>query len=249
MPDVPQSELDQLGGYRTALSGYGNTPSQLLQYIQKQENELRTITAERDNLLGLKPKDTQVVVEKTDADELAAYREINPKPAELKKIVAAGKDAAEKLEIAETRIAAAAFARVAGIHEDAVDTLVAIPQLKGAKFEVRKGKVKNKHGKEVDGEVGYLTLAGEKEKEMTVDEAREKVTALKGLRTADPASSKVTDRVQPPNFAVQSGGSDKSGEEDVYTRIRNRGQPQVTIPESVPVRKTRTVFERLGMKT
>jgi hypothetical protein len=257
MPDnVPQSELDALGGYRSALSLYGSSPAEILRNIQKIEGERDTATRRITDLENQVPKTGFVIVPKTDADDLAAYREINPKPADLKKIVSAGAKAEEDLKIVKLKESALAFAEVVGIHPDAVDMLVALPDLKDAKFEVRDGKVKDGKGKEVDGKVGYLTLAGNDEKEMDYEAALKKVPALKGLRPADPPApvkgGRAASSGQPLNFAPQGGtgsGAAANSGKNTWQKIREeeQGKGRPAVEESSNTPKSRDLFERLNM--
>lgn len=200
MPEITKAEQRELNAYQAL-----GTPREIKRKIDDLEKDNKK---QRDELKETKnklPKDGEVIVKQEEKDELDKYVELG-KPDELKSKVEKGDQAQTKLEQLETRNAASAFAKVAGIHEDAVDTLTALPALEGAKFEVRKVKVDDK-----EQEVAYLTLAGEGNKAMPYEDAKEKVSALKGLRAAEGDGQK---------FIRQGGPSKSTGGSGIYDRIR-----------------------------
>lgn len=180
MPEMSNEDISTLQRFRA----FG-TPDQ----VQKKIGDLETdVHGQREEIRGLKekqPKADEVIVKKTDADLLPKYVELG-KPDEIKGKLTAGEQAAVDLAVKNNKESAAKFIKAVGLAEDTVETLIALPALQGAVFEVKKGKIKDKAGKEVDGDVGYITLAGEKQKAMSFDEAKEQIVALKGLRSADP---------------------------------------------------------------
>lgn len=210
MPDIAQSEVDQLGAFKHLAGKYGGTVAGVENKIAKLEEDNRDLRSENKTLKDAQPKDGQVVVSKQDADDLAAYRALNPKPTDLKTALDAGTQAQNDLAIRALRDDAVKFAKAAGLHDETVDTLTAIPALQGAKFEVRKGKVKDAKGQEVDGEIAYLTLAGENQTAMKFDDAKEKVPALKGLRVAE---SKGSEGSAARLFVPQGGTETRTSEE------------------------------------
>lgn len=190
MPDIAQSEVDALGAFKHLAGKYGGNVAGIEAKIDKLERDNATYRATITELEGKQPKDGQVIVSKQDADDLAAFRAINAKPADLQKIVEAGAEAQAKLANRELRDSLLGFVKAAGLHEETVDTLVAIPDLKGAKFEVKKGKIKDGKGNDVDGEIAYITLPGDNQTAMKFDDAKEKVPVLKGLRAAEATGTK-----------------------------------------------------------
>jgi hypothetical protein len=245
MPEMPQSEIDALGGFRFLANQYGGSPQSVLKKIQDLEEDNRKQREQIKAITEAQPKDGQVVVTKEDQDELAAFRALG-KPADIKKTLEAGENATKELSTLKLRESAAKFAKASGLHEETVDTLIAIPQLANATFEVRKGKVKNKSGVEVDGEIGYIKLAGNDEKAMTLTDLQEKVPAVKGLRLAESGTQPTGGQ----NFVPQGGGSggDKPG--NIYDRIRaEHGKQNVpTQPVNTPVvPQPKSIEERLGM--
>ena len=234
MPEITQAELSQFHRYQKL-----GLPDEIESKINglttdngKQRDQIRDLTAKL-------PKEGEVIVKKADADDLVIYRELG-KPGDLKTKIETGDKAQQDLGIMRTRESAVKFAEVVGLHEDSVDTLIAIPALVGAKFEVRKGKVKNKTtGKEEEGRVGYVTLAGENQKaSQWDDDLKDKVPALKGLRMAE-------QRKQDKTFVPQGSGVDGDTKPDgsVYDRIRAKAKAQ----QKDSKEKAPSVEERLGL--
>lgn len=236
MPEISDAELRQFVRYQNL-----GTPEEIQKRITDLEKDNHKYRQEEKPALEAKiPKEGEVVVPKADADLIPAIKELG-KPEEIKAKIEEGEQARNKLADVERRSAASKFAKAAGLADEAVDTLVAIPALQGASFEIRKGKVKDAKGQEVEADVAYVTMPGENQKPLTFTEAQEQVPALKGLRTAEPTTSRPATGVP---FVPQSGGGDnKPGNR--FDRIREERaaakKPAVEAP------KKPSVFERLGM--
>lgn len=201
MPEMSQSEVDALGGFRLIAQKYGGTPHGILQKIEDLEKDNREYRQEKIPALEAKiPKDNEVVIPKSKADALAEYEALG-KPSEIKAKLESGENASVELKGLQLRTAAAKYAEAAGLAAEAVDTLIAIPALQGATFEVKAGKTKNDKGEEVDAQIAYVTLPGEGQSAIPHTEAIEKVPALKGLRPAAPVKDQ-----QPPRSFVPQGG-------------------------------------------
>jgi hypothetical protein len=219
MPDIAQSEVDALGGFKLIAQRFGGTPQSILDKLEKMEDDNRKQRDEIRDLKASQPKEGQVVVAKTDAEELEQYRALG-KPGELKTKLETGEKAGTELAQVQLRTSAEKFANVVGLAPEAVDTLIAIPALQGAKFEVRKGKVKNKAGQEVDGEVGYITLPGDNQRATTFADSLEAVPALKGLARATTSG---TSGESGRDWTAQGGGTEGKGG-SIYDQIRAEKQ-------------------------
>lgn len=235
MPEMPQSEIDALGGFRFLASKYGGTPQSIEKKITDLEQDNREQRVEINTLKEQLPKADHVVVPKAEIDKLAEYEAIG-KPAEIKTKLETGQQTEQELRDIQTRTAAEKFAKAAGLADEAVDTLVAIPTLKNAKFEVRKGKVKNDKGAEVDGDVAYITLEGEGKTAMSFEKAVEAVPALKGLARAT-GGTPPTGVLYVPQGGDGKGGNEKSTVVDEeIKRIRARAEaPNALRPAPVKV--------------
>lgn len=234
MPEITDSEMRQFLTYQNL-----GTPNE----IQKKISDLETDNhAQREELRETRtklPADGEVVVPKEDADLLPKFKELGD-PDTVKSRLDEGETAKTRLVEVETKTAAAQFAKAAGLAEEAVDTLVELPALKGAKFEVRKSK-QQENGKEVEAEVGYLTLPGDDQKAMSFTDAQGKIPALKGLRTATP--DKGADRT----VSFHQQGPDNKGKTGtVYDQIREARASEKTAAEKGP--QTKPINERLGMR-
>lgn len=233
MPEITDAELRQFTRYQS----FG-TPDE----IQKKINDLEKDNhSQRDKLRAHEeklPKDGQIVVAQSDADELAKFRELG-KPEELKTVIETGGKAVKELADLKQHGAAADFVKAAGLADETVATLVAIPDLKDATFEVRKVKVKDDKGQEVEKDVAYVKLAGENQKAMTFEDAQKQVPALKGLRLATPTEEKPGQ-----NFVPQGGGENKSKPGTVYDKIR-KDREEAKKPQEV--KPGSSVEDRLGM--
>lgn len=241
MPEMPQSEIDALGGFRLIASEYGGSPSSILKKIRDLEEDNRKYRQEEKPALeALIPKPDQAVVPKTEAELLAAYKALGT-PDEVKTKIETGEQSTKALSGVQLRESAAKLAKAAGLADEAVDTLIAIPALQGAKFEVRKGKVKDAKGNEVEKDIPYLTLPGENQTAMKFEDAKEKVPALKGLAVAAPPRQ--DNRGQ--SFVVQTNGGTEPTK-DIFAQIREeqaaKNKPAETVQNgNIPIEK------RLGL--
>lgn len=233
MPDITDSELRQFVRYQ----GFG-TPDEVQKKISELEKDNKESRDKVKNLTEKLPKDDQVVVAKEDAELLPKFKELG-KPDDLKAKIDEGEKAKTKLADVERKTSASQFAKVAGLADEAVDTLIAIPALEGATLEVKKSKVKNDKGVEVEQEVGYITLAGENQKALSFTEAQEQVPALKGLRTASPTE----DKSEPRKFVQQNGNVNVEAK-NVYDKIRAEKEEKFKAQEKT---KVRSLEDRLGM--
>lgn len=243
MPEMSNDDIVTLQRYRA----FGTVDD-----VQKKINGLEKDNADqRTEIAGWKakaPKDDEIVVKKADADELGEWRKLGKKPSEVKGTLEKGLKAQEDLVVRDQRDAALKFVKAVGLAEESVDTIIAIPQLKDAKFEVRKGKVKNpRTNLEEDGDVGYVTLAGDNQKAMNFTDAQEQVAALKGLKPAGPQAP----ATKPTTTFVQQGSQGSPGDGTVYDRIRNRNKPaggqQQTAPNPPAVTPEQAIRAGLGM--
>ncbi len=183
MPEMSNEDIITYQRYK-ALGGVDEVSKKIKDLEtdnHKQREDIRELT-------GKQPKADEVIIKKADADLLPKYVELG-KPADIKGALDKGTKAAADLELSNTREMARSFAKAAGLAEESVETLIAIPALKGAKFEVKKGKVKDKAGVEQDGEIAFMTLPGDGQSALSLADAAEKVPALKGLRLADAAGT------------------------------------------------------------
>jgi len=231
MPDMAQPDFDELGGYRMIAREFGGSASGIMTHIRNLTDQLRglptadqTIVTKTDadalrayRALGTIEeiqakfvKEGNVVVPKTDADELALYRALG-KPDEVKTKLEKGDKDAAALALAETRTSATSFVKAAGLADTAVDALISMPQLAGAKFEVRTAKVDDGKGGQKDQPTAYLTLAGEGQTAMKFSDAEEKVPALKGLARASTNASADTNNGGAGASWGGTGGTGSSG--------------------------------------
>lgn len=206
MPEISDSDYRQFMRYQNI-----GTPDEITKKIASLESDNGS---QRDTIRELKsklPEDGQSVVPSEDASLLEKYKELG-KPNELKKALEEGAEARKRADTLETRQHATQFARAVGLAEEAVETLVAIPALSGAKFEVRKTTVDDKEQLR-----GYITLPGEDQKAMAFDAAQEKIPALKGLRVA---AASFDDNNQDVDFLPQGGGIGGQSQGSLYDQIR-----------------------------
>jgi hypothetical protein len=234
MPEISDAELRMFVRYQN----FG-TPDEVQKKIGDLEKDNGTQREEIRLFKEKLPKDNEVVLPKAKADLLPKYEKLG-KPEEIEKQLTEGVQAKEDLTITKQKESALKFVRASGLSEDSVETLIAIPALKDAKFEVRKGKVRDRNGIEKDGDVGYITLAGDNQKAMTITDAREQVPALKGLATAGTQS---TER-KGTEFVQQGGGTGTEGG-TVYDRIRQ--QKAAKPAEDTTKQTVKPIQERLGM--
>lgn len=240
MPDIAQQDVDALGAFRHIAGEYGGTPASITKKIRELEEDNRS---QREELRGLKEKmpEGSVVVTKEDAKLLAAFKELG-EPKEIKAKLEAGDASAAKLTSLERRTEASAFAVASGLDASAVDILIALPALAGAKFEVRKQKVDK-----VEKDVGYLTLPGDGQTPMSFADAQEKVAELKGLRTATATTDKSVEGVA---FVIQGGGQG-GATGTIYDTIRKESAPAAAVAAAAPAAAAvpSTLAGRMGIQT
>lgn len=207
MPKISEAELMELARYRNL-----GSPAEVEKKVSNLEGDNRKQREEIRALKEAAPEEGQLMISEQDGKDLKSYQELG-KPADVKTQLETGSKATEDLQTRTLTDSAAAFAKAAGLADEAVGTLIAIPDLKGAVFEVRKKK--NDKGEEVN--TPYLTLAGDGQAPLSFEDAKEKVSSLNGLRMASP-----DEPGKPPgtNFVPGGGGGggDKGG--TVYDKIR-----------------------------
>ncbi len=214
MPEITDSEFRQYAKYQTL-----GTPEEIWKKQQDLEKDNKD---QRDELRVAKeamPKEGEVTVTKARGESLTKYEALG-KPDDVKSLLEKGVTAATALAATTRRSAAAMFAKLAGLAEVAVDALVAIPDLSEATFEVKKGKVKDKAGKEVETDLPYMTLAGvdgAAGESLLFTDAQERFPALKGLRLATKEEIQGTPPIVP---FIDSGAPGHEQTGDVYTKIR-----------------------------
>lgn len=237
MPDISESDYRQFVAY-TQLG----TPQEIRQKIDGLEKDNKE---QRDEIRGLKekqPKDGQVIVTKDDAELLEQYKGLGA-PDEVKNRLEQGAQAQVRVKDLETRAAVKAFVAAAGLAEEAVDTIIAIPDLKDAKFEVRTKKERNDKGVEVEVSTAYVTLAGDDQKAMSFTDAQGKVPALKGLRPATP-----TQQGGRQVKYAQVGGEGTGGQgESTYDRIRREAKERREKAQQQGAGAQKSIEERMGM--
>jgi hypothetical protein len=253
MPDMAQPDFDSLGAFRSIATEYGGSPQSIIAHIRKLENENRKLSEEKAALDSKLPTDKQIVLDKDKGKLLEEFEALGMKPADLKTAIEAGKKAIGDLALTQTKTAAAVFAKAAGISEDAVETLITIPQLTGAKFEVRKVKGKNATGADEVREVAYVTLAGENQTAMQFEDAQEKLPVLKGLArvAASTTTTSGASFVAQPSTSSSGVQSEKSA---LYDGIRDQVRKELGIATPtnglaapVVVNPLSTLSSRLGM--
>jgi hypothetical protein len=221
MPEITDSELRMFVRYQNM-----GTPEE----IQRKINDLVNDNgSQRDMIRGLQekiPAEGHVVLPKEEADMLPKYKELG-EPKDLKAQITKGDEAVTRLSQIERKLAATSFAKAVNLAEESIDTLLAIPALENAVFEVKKAK---------DGDKAVITLDN---KSFTFDEAKEEIPALKGLRSAEPGKPGSVRYLQ--QGAAEEGGSPDAS---VYEKIRAEKKKE---QESRP--KVKTLEERLHMKT
>lgn len=242
MPEMPQSEIDALGAFRFLANQFGGSPQAVLDKINKLHEDNKEYRTEIKSLKELLPKDGQVVVAKVDAELLETYKGLG-EVAVIKGKLEAGEKAMGQLAEVELRATAKAFAEATGLADEAVDTLIAIPALAGAKFETRK-VTETVNGKKVEKSQGFLTLADSKDS-LDFSAAQEKVPALKGLAKRESDGTKQSG-VTFTSETSGAGGSGGAGGRSIFDQIRNEvaGKPAVETPTQV---KVPNLAERLGM--
>ena len=233
MPEITQAEMNQFQRYMSI-----GTPQEVEKKIANLEADNKKYRDERRDAKA--EQDGKLLVPEADVRELEQYRELG-KIKDVKTRLDEGAEVQGKLRELETRTAAKGFAKAVGLADETVDTMVAIPGLQNATFEVRTKKVQKEDGTEVEQQVGYIKLAGE-EKAMSFEDAKEQVPALKGLRLAEPEKP----QQRGTNYVKQTGGDGSSGKGDnPYDRIRQ----EVKEKQEAKLQRAQstTLEERMGM--
>jgi len=233
MPEITDAEIMEFARYRI----FG-TPDTVGKKINDLEKDNRKQREEINGLRESVPEEGQLLISKEDGIEFKSFMELG-KSVDVKIRLEAGTKASTKLQGLETRTAAVSFAKAAGLAEQAVDTLIAIPDLNGAKFEVRK----KKNDKDEEVEIPYLTLAGENQVAMSFEDAKGKVSVLNGLR----AASLEEPRKSPGkmNFVPSGGGGGGGKGVTIYDKIRQEAEDKQQTAQKQS--DSRSVEDRLGM--
>lgn len=216
MPEISDADLRQFMDYQSI-----GTPTEIRKKRQELEDDNKSLRDERSELRKQVPAEGQVLLSEEDANEHAEYKKLGT-VTEITDRLEQGDNAQRELSTTRTKEQVMSFAQAAGLAEEAVDTLMSLPALKDAKFEVRTKK--GEDDKEV--QTPYITLAGEGEKAMSFSDAQEKVPVLKGLRAAAPNGDGKGDGEKPPvPFVKQSGDQKGKGEgENLYDKIRKTAE-------------------------
>jgi len=233
MPEITDAEIMEFARYRT----FG-TPESVGKKINDLEKDNRKQREEINGLRESVPEEGQLLISKNDGLEFRAFQELGHS-ADVKARLEAGTEASTKLQGLEIRATAVSFAQAAGLAEEAVDTLIAIPDLSGAKFEVRK----KKNDRDEMVATPYLTLAGENQVAMSFEDAKGKVPVLNGLRAA---SIEQPEKVAGTRNFVPGGGGgggDKGG--TIYDKIRQEAENKQKVVQEQSV--SRSIEDRLGM--
>jgi len=238
MPEISDAELRMFARYQNI-----GTPEEISKKISDLEKDNAT---QREEIRGFKdaqPGADQVIVSKEDADLLPKYKDLGT-PKDLKAKIDAGETAQKDLALRTRKDAALSFAKAAGLAEETVDTLISLPDLSSASFEVKAGKVKNASGKEVETTSPVLVITDDKGNQERLDftKAQERFPALKGLKTVQPDTRTGTPR---PQFVQQSPGDKGGSSESIFERIR-REKAEEQEKAATRLKETKSVDERLG---
>ena len=244
MPDISDAE------YRSYVEYQGlGTPTEIRRKRSDLENDNRDQREEIRTIKTQVPEEGQVLLSKEDGVNFTAYKELG-EPATVKTRLDEGDAARTEMSNASLRTEVTAFAGQAGLANEAIDVLVSLPALKGAKYELRTKTSKNDAGAETKVITPYVTLAGEGEKAMSFEDAQEKVPALKGLRVAD--EEKTVEEDGTPTSYLQQGSvgkkkSTSTGKAAVYEKIRTDAAAEAKVVETKKEGAARSVEERMGM--
>ena len=203
MPEITEAEQTERNQYLAL-----GTPREVKAKIAALEKDNKK---QRDEIRAVKeklPKNDQVIVKKEEKKAYDAYVKLG-KADELKSKVEAGDKAQVELKQVKTRNAVGTFTKAAGLHAETIDTLIALPALNDAKFEIREVKVNGEKK-----EVAYVTL---KDKEaMTFEDAKKQIPALKGLRAEESEAG--------TPFITQNPGEKRGSKGDIYAKIRKAAE-------------------------
>lgn len=235
MPEISESEYRELTQYKAL-----GSPSEVGKKITDLEADNHRYREERRRLK--EEQAGKVLVEEKELNKLRSFAELGELD-EVKTRLQEGAQAREELKAVQARSAALQFAKAVGLADESVETMVAIPGLKDASFEVRTRKQKNEKGEEVEVQVGYVKLP-DSEKAMSFEDAKEVVPALRGLRVAEPEQGSGGSRTQ---FIRQSGNE---GEGDpkaaLYERIRKE-EAERAAKAAQKDQRVKSLEERMGM--
>lgn len=238
MPEISDAELRTFARYQNL-----GTPEEVTKKIGDLETDNKS---QRDQIRELKknqPGAEQVIVPKQDADLLEKYRGLG-EPKDLTAKLEAGETAAQQLAVRNRRDAAMDFIRAAGLAEETVDTLISLPALSSATFEVKKEKVTDDRGRETETTLPFIVLTDDdgKEQRFAYDKAQETFPALRGLKSAAPEKP---GQQTTPRFVQQSPGDKGGSSETVFDRIR-REKAEEQEAARKKAQDTKSVDERLG---
>ena len=234
MPEITDAELRSFVRYQNIGT---------VDEIQKKQADL-----ERDNFQGREalrlakenaPSPGSVILTAEEGAAFVNYSTLGTFE-EVTNGLTAGKSASKKVRIMEARDSATKFALASGVHTDAVDTLIGMPALEGATFEVRTKKETNEIGKEVEIQTGYITLSGDGQKAMTFEDAQLKVAGMKGLRQAEVGGPTL-------KFAQQgSAGSVDDKKKTLFDNIRATAKAKQEKASQAPD-PSKSIEARMGM--
>lgn len=235
MPEISDAQYREYVEYQTL-----GTPGE----IRKKRTDLESDNFnQREEIRQLKedrPAEGSVLLSPEDGQTHEEYKKLGT-PSEIATRLEAGQQALKSLNQRDTRDSVVSFAKAAGLADAAVDTLIAIPTLENAKFEVRKQKQTDDKGKETEVEVPYVTLAGEGQKAMKFTDAEAQIPAMKGLLRATGGDHKPTGT----EFVQQSPQSDEKPASK-YEAIRNEEAAKKEARKKEADRAT-SVRERMGL--
>jgi hypothetical protein len=229
MPEITDAEFRTFVRYQN-LGAPEDVEAKIRNLEKDNVNQRRTIKT-----LEVKvPKEDSAIVPKEDADLLPKYKALGS-VSDLEREIKEGREAKTELTTTVRRTSASSFAKAAGLADETVGVLLAIPALQDAKFEVRKGKVKDKNGVEVDGDIPFIV---KKDGAVSFEEAKKTIQELNGLRERTP------DTPDALNFHKQ-GGPGGGGAQNVFARIRAQREEEQKAAKEAPAVKS--LEERLGI--
>lgn len=232
MPEISDSEFRMFAEYQTL-----GTPNEVRKKVNDLEKDNRDQREEINTLKSKQLKENEVALPKAEAERLEQYKALG-KPDEVKQKVEAGNQAQDRLQGYERKEAARPFVKAAGLADETVDTLVAIPALAQAAFEVRDEKVDGK-----DQKVAYLVFAGAdgKQEALSFTKAVEKYPLLNGLKRAEKSASSTT-------FVRQDGETRGTQGSTLFDSIReNAKKAKDNTKVQEEARTSRPLEDRLGM--
>lgn len=181
MPEITDAQLTEYHQYRAIAP----TPSEITRKI---EEAIKDNGKQRDEIRELKekvkavPAEGAVVLAGDDATAYAAWKALELKPEDVAKIKGERDEFAGKIAQRDRKDG---FAKVATLHgwaAETADAMLDMKSLDGATLEFKATKVRDKSGKEVDGEEAWVTLAGEGQKPQKFGDFAAASPQLKGLK-------------------------------------------------------------------